>query len=155
VTVYGGDPDDIAEAIFASAPAGCEMLGSSSVTVVDSIGQGHAVHFNKATRVSIYVDVTLTVDGSFSHDSAVTEITDTLIGYVGGEDSEGTFHNGLLPGENVIYQKLIALVMDTAGVVDVSLTVGESDDPTGTSNVSIGASEVAETKGSYIDIEVS
>jgi len=154
VTVYGGDPDDIGQALMESVPAGCETLGSSAVTVYDSVGQAHVYRFNKASRVNIYVDVTLTVDGTFSHDLGSTTLKDTLIGYIGGEDSEGTFHIGLLPGEDVIYQKIVALVMAVDGVVDAVVKVGKTASPTGTENITIASNEVAETKVDLITVTV-
>jgi len=155
VTVYGGDPDEIGQALLYSVPAGCKTLGSSAITVLDSINQAHVFRFNKATRISIYSDITLTVDGTFSHDLSLTAIKDALIAYVGGEDSTGTFQTGLLPDADVVYQKLISLVMAIDGVVDVALTVDTTASPTGTSNITIAAAEVAETKTEYITVTVS
>jgi uncharacterized phage protein gp47/JayE len=155
VTVYGGDPDEIGEALLGSVPAGCETLGSSAVIVPDSIGQTHVFNFNKATRVDTYIDASLTVDSSFSHDTAITALKDALIAYIGGEDSEGTFYVGLPPGEDVVYQKLIAIAMGITGITDITLTVGEGADPTGTSNLDIAITEVAETKTSLITVEVT
>ena len=154
-TVYGGDPDDIGAALEMSVPIGCETLGDSAVTVLDSVGQAHVYRYNKTTRVPIYVDIELTVDGSFSHALGLAEIRDALVGYVGGVDSEGTFYIGLVPAADVVYRRVIALVMATAGVVDATVTIGITDDPTGTSNLTIDAGEIAETKLEYIDIEVA
>jgi len=154
-TVYGGDPDDIGSALEASVPIGCETLGDSAVTVRDTVGQAHVYRYNKTTRVPIYIDITLTVNGSFSHALGLAEIRDALASYIGGVDSEGTFHIGLVPADDVIYRRVIALVMATAGVVDASVTLGITDDPSGTSNLTIDPGEIAETKLDYIDIEVS
>jgi len=154
VTVYGGDPDDIGAALLASVPAGCETLGSSAVTVQDSVGQAHIFRFNKATRVPIYIDISLTVDGTFSYDAGLVAIKDALIAYIGGEDSTGTFQIGLLPGVDVVYARLVAAVMAIDGVVDAALTVGKTASPTGTNNIEIAADEVAETRADYINIAV-
>lgn len=154
-TVYGGDPDDIGAALEASVPIGCETLGDSAVTVLDSVGQAHVYRYNKTTRVPIYVDIELTVDGSFSHALGLAEIRDALVGYIGGVDSEGTFHIGLVPAADIVYRRVIALVMATTGVIDATVAIGTSDDPVGTSNLSIDAGEIAETKLEYIDIEVA
>ncbi len=154
-TVYGGDPDDVGAALLASVPAGCETLGSSAVTVLDAINQAHVMCYNKAARTSIYVAVTLTVDGSFSYDAGVETIQDALINYIGGEDSSGQFHIGLLPAADVIYQKLVALIMAIDGVVDVQVKAGKTANPTGTSNIAIAATEVAETKVDYLAVTVS
>lgn len=153
-TVYGGDPDLIGAAILMSVPAGCETLGNAAVTVLDSIGQAHVVRYNRAERIPIYVSVSLTVDGSFSHDAALTAMSDAIIQYIGGEDSTGQFNMGLLPAADVIYSKILALVMSIAGVVDASVTLDVTPDPAATSNIAIDTAEVAETKAEYIVIEV-
>ena len=154
VTVYGGDPQGIAEAIFAAAPAGCELLGTSTATVKDTVGQPHSVKFNKARRVLIYVGISLTVDGSFSHDAGIEAMQDALIGYIGGENHSGTFLIGLLPGQDVIYRRLVALAMGIPGVVDAQLTVGTSPEPASMTNVAIAVDEVAETKVECIEVVV-
>lgn len=155
VTVYGGDPDEIGEALLGSVPAGCETLGTSAVTVPDSIGQTHVFNFNKAERVDTYIDAALTVDSGFSHDNALTALRDALIQYIGGEDSDGTFYVGLAPGEDVVYQKLIAIAMGITGITDVDLTIGKTSSPAGTSNLEIEITEVAETYGDLITLEVT
>ena len=154
VTVYGGDPDEIGQALLASVPAGCETLGTSAVTVQDSVGQTHVFRFNKAKRVPIYVSIDLTVDGTFSYDAGLTQIRDALIAYIGGEDSAGTFRIGLLPGADVIYSKLVAAAIAINGVVDAAITVGKTASPSGMTNITIAADEVAETKAEYINITV-
>lgn len=153
-TVYGGDPDDVGAALLSSVPAGCETLGSSAVTVLDSINQAHVMRYNKAARINIYVAIALSVDGAFSYDSGVETIKDVLIGYIGGEDSTGAFHIGLLPAADVVYQKLVALVMAIDGVTDVTVKLGKTASPTGTSNIAIAATEVAETKAEYLTVTV-
>jgi hypothetical protein len=153
-TVYGGDPEFVGAALLMSVPAGCETLGNVAVTVLDTVGQPHVMRYNRAAQIPIYVTASLTVDGSFSHDAAITAIQDAIIRYIGGEDSEGTFHVGLLPANDVIYQRLVAAVMATTGVLDVTLEAGVVPDPSGTSNIAIDPAEVAETKADYIVIVV-
>ena len=152
LTTYGGDPDDIAEALFWSAPAGCELLGTSAVTVRDSVGQAHVINFNLASRVNIYLVVTLSVSGSFSHVLGLTQVQDALVEYIGGVDSAGTFHIGLAPGEDVISQKIAALAMTIDGVLDVTVKLGTSPSPTESANIAIGITQIAETKGSYLTV---
>jgi hypothetical protein len=84
----------------------------------------------------------------------VETIKDVLIGYIGGEDSTGAFHIGLLPAADVVYQKLVALVMAIDGVTDVTVKLGKTASPTGTSNIAIAATEVAETKAEYLTVTV-
>lgn len=154
VTVYGGDPDDIAAALFAAAPAGCELVGTSAVVVRDSIGQAHDVHFNKATRVGLYVDIDLTVNAAFSYDAGLDEIRNAIVEYIGGADTDGEFHVGLMPGAAVVYAKVVAAVLSVTGVEDAVVRIGKTAPGSGTTNVAMEPSEVAETGEGLITIEV-
>jgi uncharacterized phage protein gp47/JayE len=154
VTTYGGDPDEIAAALFAAAPAGCELVGSSAVVVRDSIGQAHTVRFNKATRVSIYADIDLTVNAAFSYDLGLAAIRDAIVEYIGGYDSESEFHVGLMPGDDVVFAKVLAAILSVDGIEDVTLHIGTTAPGVGTTNVAIDVDEVAETSGALITIEV-
>ena len=154
-TVYGGDPDDVVGAIFNSVPAGCETLGSSTVNVTDTAGLVHPIKYNKAARVNVYITMSLNVDGTFIHATALTTIKDALVGYIGGESSDGTFHIGLLPADDVVYQKLIGLLMAVTGVEDItSLKLGTAPSPTGEINLVISQIQVAELKAENISITV-
>ena len=129
------------------------MLGTSAVTVLDSVDQAHVIHFNIAGRTNVYLDIDLTVSGAFNRTDGLTDVSDALIAYIGGVDSTGTFHTGLVPGADVVYQKLVALAMGITGVTDAVVKVGTAPSPTGTANIPIDANKIAETKAGYISVE--
>lgn len=62
VLVLGGVADDLRAAIFAAVAAGIATYGTTSGTVVDSMGISHTVKFTRPTEVPIYFVVTLTKD---------------------------------------------------------------------------------------------
>jgi uncharacterized phage protein gp47/JayE len=61
------------------------------------------------------------------------------------ENAISSYENGLLPGEDVIYNHVIAQFFRVEGVLDVNATLrtGTDDPPTGTTDISITALQVA------------
>jgi len=150
--VLDGEDEDIAEAIFETAAAGIQTNGSTSVSVEDDSGGTHTIKFDRPTEIDIYIDIDITVSDSYPTNGDEL-VTTEILKYVGGLDEENsTEYAGLNIGEDVIYAKLIDYTMNVEGVEDVSITVGTSDDPVGTSNISIDSTEIAKSKSSYIDI---
>src|SRR6056297_1248924 len=150
--VLDGENEDIAEAIFETAAAGIQTNGSTSVSVEDDSGGTHTIKFDRPTEIDIYIDIDITVSDSYPTNGDEL-VTTEILKYVGGLDEENsTEYAGLNIGEDVIYAKLIDYTMNVEGVEDVSITVGTSDDPVGTSNISIDSTEIAKSKSSYIDI---
>lgn len=76
VVVEGGADADIAEAIFASRPAGAELYGSASASVVDDYGFAHTVGFDRVVDVNMWIRCTLTT--STAEEAAPTGITTTV-----------------------------------------------------------------------------
>ena len=150
--VLDGEDEDIAEAIFDTVAAGIQTNGSTSVSVEDNSGNSHTIKFDRPTEIDIYVDIELTTSDSFpTNGDYLVEIE--ILKYIGGLDTvESTEYAGLSINENVIYTKLIDYAMNVEGVEDVSITVGTSDDPVGTSNITIDTTEIATTDTAKIDV---
>lgn len=149
---YGGTEQDIADAIFEKKPAGMEAFGEISVNVTDDAGLTKTVDFSRATGVDIYVDIEIETDNKFPSDGD-TQIKDKIIEYIGGNNSEDEYKNGLSIGNDVIYTQLYNKIYSVDGVTDVpTLNIDTSDDPTGTSNITIDFREVALTDTGKVDI---
>ena len=150
--VLDGENEDIAEAIFDTVAAGIQTNGSTSVSVEDNSGNSHTIKFDRPTEIDIYVDIELTTSDSFpTNGDYLVKIE--ILKYIGGLDTvESTEYAGLSINENVIYTKLIDYAMNVEGVEDVSITVGTSDDPVGTSNITIDTTEIATTDTAKIDV---
>lgn len=153
-TVLGGSPDDIAQAILDSRPAGVRSYGSQSGTAETADGVTKTEYFERATQTDVYADVTVTAASTFPQDGPA-RIRDAVVRYVGGTDSEGLSFSGTGIGEDVIYDQVFAAVMSVTGVEQADVTLGTADNPTGTGNVSVGRTSVARTDSAWLDVTVN
>lgn len=65
VAALGGDDDEIAEAIYNSVSAGCDMVGNTAVDVTDeSTGAVNEIRFHRPTEWPVYVRVTIQDTGA-------------------------------------------------------------------------------------------
>lgn len=143
-TVFGGDNNEIAQAIFETKAGGIQSFGDIQVQVLDKRGNPHTIGFSRPTEIPIYVDISLTTNANFPADGA-TQIRTDVIEYIGGLDADGTEYNGLGQDEDVIYTKIIGIVHDTPGVDDVTVQIGTDQAALAAANVPIATREVAVT----------
>jgi uncharacterized phage protein gp47/JayE len=149
--VLGGTTANVADTLLNSVAAGIETVGGQSVDVVDSSGTMHTIKFDFATETDIAVQISIKTNSSFEIDGD-DQIRLTLLDYIGGTDTEGTFHSGLLMGEDVIYSRLFSCVYAVAGIDDVTITVGRNGSSLGSSNVDIDPNEAAQTSVALIEV---
>jgi len=142
VFVWGGDDSAVAQAIFDAKPAGIQPYGSVSATAYDIDGNPHTVYFERPTEVAIYIDVTITTDG--------TEVTEQEI-----KDAIKAYFDTLELGDDVIYNKVVAAVMDVQGVADATVKIDTAPPPAGTSNIAIADNEIAVTDDAKITVTIS
>ncbi len=141
--VYGGVDEEVAEAILDKKPAGIEPYGEISVLVDDVSGEEKEVGFSRAEGVDIYIDIELETDDSFPSDGE-EEIKEEIVDYITDD---------LSIADDVIYKKIIDLIFNIDGVVDVTeLFIGTSSDPTGEENIEIDSREVAVIEDDWIVI---
>jgi hypothetical protein len=108
-------------------------------------GQTHPVGFSESVKVEIFVDASFTYDPEeYPGDEAAQ---DSIVDYIGGYTNSGFEQDGqLFTNDDVLYGEVEYALRSVPGVYDVSsLEIGLSDDPTGTSNIDIGAFEQAIT----------
>ncbi|MCA0980247.1 baseplate J/gp47 family protein [Exiguobacterium aestuarii] len=142
--VYGGSDQDVAEAIYSVKPAGIRSYGTTEVVVEDSIGGTHTIGFERAEVVPIYVNVTLSTNEFFPVDG-MDKVQTNIIKYIGGIDADETVFNGLGLGDDVIYTRIISAAHAVQGIDDVTVELGTSENPVGTSNIAITNRQVALT----------
>lgn len=142
VTVWGGDDNEIAQAIFDSKPAGIQPYGSIAATAYDIDGNPHTIYFERPTVINIYVDVSIVSDGTAIDPQTV-------------KDAIKNYINNLEIGEDVIYAKVLAAVMNIPGVVDATVKIDTVSPPAGTSNISIADNEIAQTDDTAITVTIS
>lgn len=133
VLVEGGDPDDIAEAIWATAPAGIEIHGTTTRTVTDSEGRTQTVKFSRPSYYYIWVKVqrafnseeTYPVDGDLRIKQAIVDW------------ALANFNSG----ENVYRRAIMTPVNMVPGLGDVIILLGNTTN--GTTPSAYNASDIA------------
>lgn len=138
--VFGGTNQAIVSAIFEKKPAGIESFGSISEIVIDDSGNEQSVSFSRAAGVDIFAEIDLVAGEDYpadGNDQVVSEIEEYI--------------NSLSVNENVIYRKIIDVIFNVPGVLDVNaLYLDTVDPPTGESNITIGFREVSDIGGVVI-----
>jgi uncharacterized phage protein gp47/JayE len=151
--VLGGDPQEIAQAIFKKKAAGIEAYGTVQVEVLDIAGYPHTIGFTPATEVPIAIQLTIHKNERFPSDG-IQQVKTELIKYIGGEDADGTFYVGLNMGETVVFSKLITQVYKIDGINDIELLVGIKGQTLGTSNITLNIDQVAQISHEDIEVQV-
>lgn len=149
--VFGGDDQEIAEAIKATKSGGIRSWGETEVRVFDSMGNDHLIGFTRPSVVPIYVNVTLTTNSHFPTDGK-RQVRTMLIQHIGGEDEDETLYNGLGLEENVVHSRLISTVYQVPGIDDVQLTLGTDPAQMSDANIDIDNRSVAETNWQKVTV---
>lgn len=138
---------EIAETIFYSKPCGIQAHGDVVVTITDSKGIQRDIGFSRPTRIEIYVDAVVTVnnnsaDGPIFPTGGLQAVEDAILAY----------GQSLKQGWDVRYLGIISAIMSVSGVIDVDLKVDTVFPPVGTTDIVIGAVEVAEFDSSRTEV---
>lgn len=141
---------NIAETIAAHKPCGIESTSTAgtsfSVTVPDLSGTDQVIEFSYVDVLDIYVDVNISIDTSTFPLDGVDQIKTKIIEYI----------NGLTIGQNVVYfPYLIGSISGIAGIKSGAVYVGTSASPTGTSNITVAKSQVADTDSTKVTVSFS
>lgn len=136
VVVQGGSNDDVAAAIYDTAPAGIASYGDTTVSVDTGEGYSVSVLLERPAAVTIYVSATITGAGS-TYEAAVVE---SITSYI-----------ETLPN-TVLYNRILCAVLDALpSTANVSaLTMGTAPSPVATSNIAVAWNEYPTTSGAAI-----
>jgi uncharacterized phage protein gp47/JayE len=140
VVVWDGDPgavaaDDIAQAIFETAPAGIAVVGDETGTATRTDGAPVTRAFSRAEVVDIYVSADIVSATGVSAADVKTAIVAAMPTAIGGD---------------VKYNKLSAAVF-IDGVDDFdSFTIGTAPSPVGVGNIVIESTQIAQLDASNI-----
>lgn len=140
--VDGGDNQDIFDAILSSKAGGIETYGSTSGTSTDSQGIDHTIKFSRPTPIDIYLTLTLTKDSTFPSGGDDT-IKDNIVAFA--------LENFQI-GDDVITSRLYCPINDVQGVTGITIDIGTAPSPSGSANISIADTEVANFDTANIDI---
>lgn len=119
-TVFGGNDEEIANALFHTKAGGIDMKGDTDVTVTDVDGTEYPITFIRATGTDVYAKATIKVNYAFLGNSEA-QLKQQISEYV----------NKLSIDEILEYDLLIARGFDgIPGVTSIDLAVGTSSNPT-------------------------
>ena len=118
---------DICATLFAKKAAGIATFGDTPVTVYDSQGLPHAVAYQKATDLPIYVTAHVTAPGLGVNDAgAIKAIKDAIAAYGAT----------LRLADTVVYVKILSAVSDAvATATGLTLAIATHATPTETVNI--------------------
>lgn len=131
--VVGGLSQDIGNAIWENKPIGILSYGNTSVNVTDVQGGVHIVSFSRPNPIVIYITMDITTDVNFPPNGNAA-IRSALIDY---------FAANLGTGDDVIYSRLYTPINSIVGHEVVSLKIGTTPSPTGTTNIIIPFDSIA------------
>ena len=131
--VSGGLSTDIANAIWNNKPIGILSYGNTTVSISDVQGFPHDISFSRPDPVVVYISMDITTDVNFPPNGN-DAIKSALIEY---------FQANFGTGDDVIYSRLYTPINSIVGHEVVSLTIGTSPAPVGTSNIVIAFDEIA------------
>jgi len=143
ITAFGGEDNEVAQAIWDTKPAGIESSGNTLGYALDINDASHNIYFERPIEVDVSANVVVTTDGS---DVSGNDIRDAVVAYI----------NALDIGGNVVYNSVVAAVMSIAGVVDATtVQIAKVGSAFGTSNITIAANEIARTTNNDVEVTIS
>lgn len=142
--VLGGNPQEIATAVWNNKPLGIASEGNTTEIMFDSQGFQRDIHFERPNSVPIYITLDLSTDSDFPA-TGVDQIKSALVSY---------FQEHFSIGEDVIYSRLYTPINSVGGHQVDSMTIGKTASPSGTSNIVILYNEIASLNTDNIIVNV-
>lgn len=130
VVVDGGTSNDIARRIYNAKTGGVPTHGDITITVTDSKGYPHDIHFSRPTYTDIYVKGTFRrrANANLSSNDAIRQLTEATVNYL----------NSLQPGQSVVWSNMFAPIMAATQSLEIdSLFIGIAPNPTGTATIDL------------------
>ena len=125
VVAEGGDPRDIAEAIFLRLPTGQVGFGDVTEVFYDSQGIANPISFSRPIGVDIYVHVEVTiVNRDMFPDNAAEQIKQNIVDFA--QYGGGGQQDGFPPGSNIIRTRLYTPINQVPGHSVTLLMIGTS-----------------------------
>ena len=145
--VNGGEVDEIGLVIWQKKSAGIDTYGSESVSINDSQGFPHTIHFNRPIVVPIYLDIAVTeYPEEALPPNAQTMIVDAVINY----------GNTLTVGNDVILQRFMgAIYQNVPGIGYITVTASTDGITYSSTNIQIDARHVATFDPTRVQVTIS
>lgn len=152
VVAEGGDPREIAEALFLRLPTGQIGYGNTTEVFIDKQKYVYPISFTRPVDVEIWVAirVRITVRADFP-DNALELMAQEIIDYAqyGGAGN----NNGFPPGSDIILTRLYTPINNVAGHAVTSLLIGTSQ-AVAAQDIPIAWNEVARFHKDRISITI-
>ena len=143
--VLGGADQDIWDSLFLNKAAGINTNGAESGLATDSQGITHAIRFTRPTPISIWLDLTLTVDADYPANGDV--LVESLV---------NAFGDGLgVSVDVIVFPYLVASFESVPGITSVVVDIGTAPAPSGDANIAIGETEIADFDSSRTTVTSS
>lgn len=144
VLVQGGADSAIGQAIFDTKPGGIQAFGTTTVNVLDSQGNSHAIGFSRPTQKTIHYRFTLTTTSDYPADGN-TQITNAVV----------TFTNNLGIGDDVFSFKVSEAIADLnlIGLNNVAVELSEDGATYVTTSIAVGDTEIANTVSGNVVVQ--
>lgn len=127
------DTAQVAETLWRNWAAGIGFDGSQTATITDDQGYSQTVAWDWATAVNIYLEIDVETGAAFPADGE-QQIRDAVDEYA----------LTLGVGDDVRKLPLSCLIEQIAGVVDITIRVGDAPSPVSSSPFPIGVTEIAD-----------
>lgn len=158
--VVGGDDLDIAYTLLARTGVAAAWYGNTSQILFDAQGESYNVSWTRPTPLPVYVELVLEiVNPNLFPADGLHQIKDSIRAYAqGGAPAlgvdDGFSTSGFPPGATVILSRLYTPINFVPGHRVVSLFIGTSPNPTGTSDIPTPWDQVPLFLDANIDITV-
>lgn len=153
ITVEGGDPLLIAQAIWKLAPSGIQFYGNTSQSIVDSNGDTQIIYFTRPTPLYIWLIIVVTHSAKISLPVNAVQAIQTLI--MNWATQNVAVNTDILIDviRGVIYQ---CLGVATVPTLEIGYSSSASIPPVsyGTTNVSVGLRQLPAFDPSRMDVTV-
>lgn len=152
VSVAGGDPQAIGEAIWAKKPPGCSYNGNTSVTVTDQNYAppiSYTVTYETPSSLPIYFTVNIKDSVFLPHTTTTAAVQDAIVAAFYGTDGGPAVHIGT-PLYASRYYSTVAAVDPHVQIT--SMFVGVSAAPSGTYSVTPTIAQYPTTVGGNITV---
>lgn len=154
VIAEGGDPREIADAIYLRLPTGQIGYGNTTETFYDDFGVPTPISFSRPIEVPVYVDVVLSVtnraDFPDDYEDKIKQYIIDYAQYSGAANGEA----GFPPGVDIVRTRLYTPVNLVQGHRIESLTIGTSIATLGTNDIAVAWNEVGRFKEDRIAVTV-
>lgn len=144
--VLGGQPNEIAQALYAVCAPDTNWVGKLNGIAYGVDGKGYQINYDSAPQALIYIKVSVkTEPTSFNTEYGTKQINDAI----------NSYFDSLSMGDSVNFTKLFSPIYSVSGVIDATVAMGRDNVANVQPNQSINVGEMEVPVIANIDVEVS